>query len=240
MAKLGVNIDHVATIREVRKATYPDPVYAALEAERGGADNITCHLREDRRHVQERDVKLLKEMIRTELNLEMAATQEMTRFALELKPETVTLVPERREELTTEGGIDLVHTGDQLPRTIMSLKEAGIAVSLFIDPEIDSVKMAHRLGANAVELHTGTYALAERKGEKERELLRILESAQFANKLKLEVHAGHGLNEQNIASLVKMGQFHSFQVGHAIVGNALIVGMERSVRQVKRLIDTNR
>jgi pyridoxine 5-phosphate synthase len=236
MAKLGVNVDHIATLRQVRRATFPDPVIAAGIAELAGADNITCHLREDRRHIQDRDVGILRSTVKTELNLEMAQTQEMLRLAMEFKPHVVTLVPERREELTTEGGLDVSRDSDSLGSSISLLREAGIRVSLFIDPEADAVKLAHRLGAQEIEIHTGRYANAARPSDAERELIRIQEAVQFASKLKINVHAGHGLNYHNIAPLARMENIQSFQIGHAIVAQAAFVGLETAVRQMKALV----
>jgi pyridoxine 5-phosphate synthase len=236
MTKLGVNIDHVATIRQARRGKYPEPLTAALEAELAGADNITCHLREDRRHIMDRDVRLLKEAVRIPLNLEMAATAEMIRLALEFKPDVVTLVPERREELTTEGGLDLAQQPESFAKSVALLRESGITVSLFVDPDPDSIKLAHRLGAHAVEIHTGRFANALRATEAERELNRIEEAIQFGQKLKLDVHAGHGLNYQNIGEIAALPHIDSFQIGHAIVAQALFVGFGEAVRRMKSLI----
>ncbi len=237
MARLGINIDHVATLRQQRKTTYPDPVSAAAMAEFNGADNITCHLREDRRHVQDRDVRLLRETVQTELNFEMAATQEMVRFALDIKPNVVTLVPERREELTTEGGLDLSLLGDSFTRSIALLREAGIIVSLFIDPEPGSVKLAHRMGAQAVEIHTGKYANTVRADDKGRELERIREAVNFSQKLRLTVHAGHGLHYHNIQEVAAIPGIESFQIGHGVVAQALYIGLGPAVREMKNLIE---
>jgi pyridoxine 5-phosphate synthase len=240
MVKLGVNIDHVATLRQQRKGRFPDPVTAAAMAELGGADNITCHLREDRRHIQDRDLRILRDTIQTELNLEMAATQEMLRMALEIKPEVVTLVPEKRQELTTEGGLDLATQGESLAKAVGMLREAGLAVSLFVDPNPDAIKLAHRTGAQAVEIHTGRYANARRPDEAKRELARIVEAVTFAAKLRMGVHAGHGLDYHNIAAVASIGSVESFQIGFAIVSQALWVGFERAVREMRERIVTAR
>ncbi|MFH1263364.1 MAG: pyridoxine 5'-phosphate synthase [Pseudomonadota bacterium] len=240
MVKLGVNIDHVATLRQQRKGRYPDPVTAAAWAELGGADNITCHLREDRRHIQDRDLKVLRDTIQTELNLEMAATQEMLRTALEVKPEVVTLVPEKRQELTTEGGLDLVTHGESVGKAVGMLREAGLMVSLFVDPNPETIKLAHRTGAQAVEIHTGRYAEARKPDEKKRELARVLEAVTFATKLRLSVHAGHGLDYQNVEAVAQIRPIESFQIGFAIVSRALFVGLEEAVREMKRLIVASR
>lgn len=236
MAKLGVNIDHVATLRQARQTVYPDPVTAVGLAELAGADNITCHLREDRRHVQDRDVRLLKEVVQTELNLEMAATQEMLRLALEFRPDVVTLVPEKRQELTTEGGLDLLTQGESLAQAVALLRESGIYVSLFIDPNPDAIKLAHRTGAQSVEIHTGRYADAPQPADQNRELQRIKESVAFAKKLKLSVHAGHGLSYHNIRPVAAIQEIESFQIGHAIVAQALFVGFGKAVQQMKALV----
>lgn len=240
MVKLGVNIDHVATIRQSRSTKYPDPLTAALMAEGAGADNITCHLREDRRHIQDRDVRLLSETLQTPLNLEMAATQETLRSALELKPSVVTLVPERRQELTTEGGLDLIGHGESIGKAVSLLREAGITVSLFIDPEVDSVKIAHRLGAHAVEIHTGRYADARRPADAARELVRIQESVVFASKLRLTVHAGHGLTLLNVEPVARIRAIESFQIGHALISRAIFVGISQAVREMKDLLVASR
>jgi len=236
VARLGVNIDHIATLRQVRQARYPDPVTAASIAELAGADNITCHLREDRRHIQDRDVKLLREVVQTHLNLEIAATQEMIRFALELKPQVVTLVPEKRQELTTEGGLDLISQSETIGKAIVLLREVGIKVSLFVNPDLDSIKLSHRLGAQVVEIHTGRYADADGHNEVQRELSRVQEAVAFATKLRLSVHAGHGLHYQNIETMASIEQIESFQIGHSIVARAVLVGFEQAVREMKSLI----
>ncbi len=236
MPRLGVNIDHVATVRQARGTKYPDPVAAALLAETAGADNITCHLREDRRHVQDRDVKILREVIQTELNLEMAATPEMIRTAMEIRPDVVTLVPERRQELTTEGGLDLASLGEPFIKSVALLREAGILVSLFVDADVEAIKLAHRSGAHAVEVHTGRYADAPDIAESRRELARVQEAVNLASKLRLSVHAGHGLHYTNIQPVAGLSQIESFQIGHAVVARALLVGFEAAVREMKQLI----
>ncbi len=240
MVKLGVNIDHVATLRQARRGRFPDPVTAAAIAELGGADNITCHLREDRRHIQDRDLRMLRDTIQTELNLEMAATQEMIRMALEVKPETVTLVPEKRQELTTEGGLDLAAHGDSIAKAVGMLREAGFTVSLFIDPNPDAIKLAHRTGAQAVEIHTGRYAEARRAEDKKRELGRIAEAAVFATKLRMSVHAGHGLDYHNVEPVAALRHVESYQIGFSIMSKALFVGLEKAVAEMKSLIVAGR
>jgi pyridoxine 5-phosphate synthase len=226
-----VNVDHVATVRQARRASYPDPVEAALLAERAGADQITVHLREDRRHIQDRDVEVLRRVVQTELNLEMAATQEMVSFALKLSPDSVTFVPERREEITTEGGLDVVQHRDQLTRFIRLLRDSDIRVSLFIDPDLDQVRAAHKLDAHAIELHTGSYAEAQPRAKKE-ELGRLRDAAKLASKLELEVAAGHGLHYTNTIPVVQITEIEELNIGHSIVARALMTGMESAVRDM--------
>jgi pyridoxine 5-phosphate synthase len=235
-ARLGVNVDHVATLRQVRRATYPDPVAAAVLAELAGADQITIHLREDRRHIQERDLQVLRKTLATRLNLEMAVAQEMLRIAYEVKPDMVTLVPERREELTTEGGLDVVSGRDAVRKAVKTLKDAEIEVSLFIDPDLDQVKAAHRAEAHAVELHTGRYCDARLASDRRRELNRILDATKAAAKLGLKVAAGHGLNYQNVLPVAAIAEIEELNIGHAIVAHAVLVGMERAVREMKALL----
>ena len=235
-ARLGVNVDHVATLRQVRRATYPDPVAAAVMAELAGADQITIHLREDRRHVQERDLTVLRKTVTTRLNLEMAVAQEMLRIAYEQKPDMVTLVPERREELTTEGGLDAVGGRDAVRKAVKTLRDAEIEVSLFIDPDPDQVKAAHRAEAQVVELHTGRYCEARLAADRRRELNRLLDATKAAAKLGLRVAAGHGLNYQNVLPVAAVEEIEELNIGHAIVAHAVLVGMERAVREMKALL----
>jgi pyridoxine 5-phosphate synthase len=235
-ARLGVNVDHVATLRQVRRTAYPDPAAAAMLAELAGADQITIHLREDRRHVQDRDLKIMRSTVTTRLNLEMAATQEMVKTAYEVRPDECTLVPERREELTTEGGLDAVSGRDSLRKLVKTLRDAEIQVSLFIDPDLDQVKAAHRVEAEIVEIHTGRYCDARLASDRRRELARIVDAAKAGTKLGLKVAAGHGLNYQNILPLAAVQEIEEFNIGHAIVARAVLVGMERAVREMKDLI----
>jgi pyridoxine 5-phosphate synthase len=235
-ARLGVNVDHVATVRQARRSTYPDPVEAALLAEKAGADQITVHLREDRRHIQERDVEVLRQVVKTELNLEMAATQDMVALALRYRPDTVTLVPERREEVTTEGGLDVVTQRDAVQRAIRLLQDGNIRVSLFIDPDLDQVRMAHKLDADAVELHTGRYAEARGFEARTAELGRIRDAAKAAQKLGLAVAAGHGLNYVNTVPVGRIAEIAELNIGHAIVARATMYGMEDSVRAMLQLM----
>jgi pyridoxine 5-phosphate synthase len=229
--RLGVNVDHVATVRQARRAAYPDPVEAALLAERAGADQITVHLREDRRHIQDRDVEILRRVVQTELNLEMAATQEMVSIALKLSPDTVTFVPERREEVTTEGGLDVIQHRDQLSRFIRLLRDSDIRVSLFIDPDLDQVRAAHKLDAHAIELHTGRYAEAQSRAKKE-ELQRLRDASKLASKLEMMVAAGHGLHYTNTTAVTQIAEIQELNIGHSIVARALMTGMEAAVRDI--------
>ena len=234
--RLGVNVDHVATLRQSRRTAYPDPVQAAMLAELAGADQITIHLREDRRHIQERDLSVMRKTVRVLLNLEMAATQEMVKIAYEAKPDVCTLVPERREELTTEGGLDVAANRDAVRTVVKTLKDAEMAVSLFIDPDVDQVRAAHRVEADVVEIHTGRYCDARLAQDRRRELARIVDAAKAAAKLGLRVAAGHGLNYQNVTPVAAVSEIEEFNIGHAIVGHAVLVGMERAVREMKELL----
>jgi pyridoxine 5-phosphate synthase len=233
--RLHVNIDHVATLRQARGTRYPDPVWAAALAELAGADGITVHLREDRRHIQDRDVRLLRESVGSVLNLEMAATDEMVEIALALRPDVVTLVPEKREERTTEGGIDLVGHREAVARAAQRLGAAGIPVSLFIDPTRQAVEAAQALGAPRIELHTGYYCeVAEGVDERrfEAELVRLVEAAEQGVRLRLHVAAGHGLNVQNVGRVAAIRGVTELNIGHAIVARAVLLGMERAVAEM--------
>ena len=240
MAKLGVNIDHVATVRQARGTVEPDPVLAASLAELAGADGITMHLREDRRHMQDRDLNLLRETVRTRLNLEMAATQEMVKIALEVKPDMVTLVPEKRAELTTEGGLEVKLAREELSKYIRLLQDGEIAVSLFIDPNIDQVKAAHKVGADYIEIHTGRYAEARNRKEEDREYNDILNSVKIASKLKLGINAGHGLDYWNIKRLLQIEEIEEYNIGHSIISRAVIVGVDKAVRDMVEIIKTGK
>lgn len=233
---LGVNIDHVATLREARRGVEPDPVMAATLAILGGSDGITVHLREDRRHINDRDLKLLREMVPVELNLEMAATDEMVRIAVQSRPDMVTLVPEKRQELTTEGGLDVIGQKEHVKETVKKFHDAGIPVSLFINPHIMDVDVSKETGADMVEIHTGLYSNA--KGEKQRdELRRVVEAARVANRLDLLTNAGHGLNYFNVKNIVGIEGLRGLYIGHSIISRAVLVGMERAVREMSDLID---
>ena len=235
-ARLGVNIDHIATLRQARKARYPDPVTAAAMAELGGAHQITLHLREDRRHIQDRDLRILRETVKTALNLEMGATAELVKIAYETKPDIATLVPERREELTTEGGLDVVGQRDPVRKVVKTLRDAEIEVSLFIDPDIDQVRAAHKADASRIELHTGRFCDARSARERQAELGRIVDCAKAASKLGMNVAAGHGLNYQNVEAVARIEEIRELNIGHSIVARAVLVGMERAVREMLELI----
>lgn len=230
--RLGVNVDHVATLRQARKVGYPDPVTAAAFAELAGAGQITVHLREDRRHIQERDLRLLRETVRTMLNLEMAATQDMVKLAWEYKPDVVTLVPERREELTTEGGLDVAGQKDQIAKVVKTLGDGEIVTSLFIDPDLDQVKAAHKVGAQRVELHTGRYCEARDAEDRQREYGRIVDAAKSATRLGMGCAAGHGLHYDNVGPIARIAEIDELNIGHGIIARAVLVGMERAVRDM--------
>jgi len=236
--RLGVNVDHVATLRQARRIDTPDPVQAALLAERGGADGITVHLREDRRHIQERDVELLRERIRTKLNLEMAVTEEMVRLAERFRPDDACFVPERREELTTEGGLDVVAHRARIKEAVKRFQAHGIRVSLFIDPERSQIEVSREAGAHGVEIHTGRYCDAS--GDKTRELEQVAAAAALAHRLGLEVHGGHGLNYQNVLPIARIPEIVELNIGHSIVARAVMVGMERAVGEMKQILRTAR
>ncbi len=234
--RLGVNVDHVATVRQARRARYPDPVTAAALAEVAGAHQITIHLREDRRHIQDRDLRVLRETVQTELNLEMAATQEMVKIAYEHKPDMVTLVPERREEVTTEGGLDVNGQREQLRQYVKGLRDGDLKVSLFIDPDLDQVRASHKCDVDQVELHTGRFCEARDAKERARELSRIVDAAKAAAKLGMRVAAGHGLNYENVDRVAAIEEIEELNIGHAIVARAVLVGFERATREMLELM----
>lgn len=235
MVRLGVNVDHVATVRQARRADQPDPVEAALLAERAGADGITVHLREDRRHIQERDVELMRERLETKINLEMAVTPAMVAFAAALGPDDACFVPEKREELTTEGGLDVAAHKGKIEEAVRRLQDCGIRVSLFIDPEQSQLEASKEIGAHAVEIHTGAYCNAARS-EHEKELAAIVRASALAQSLGLEVHAGHGLNYDNVLPIAAIPPIVELNIGHSIIARAVIVGIERAVREMKELL----
>ena len=235
MIQLGFNIDHIATVRQARGTTYPSPIHAALLAESSGADSITLHLREDRRHIQDRDVEILREILQTRMNLESAVTQEMVEFALRIRPQDICLVPERREELTTEGGLDVIAHFDRIRAACSKLRDAGIRVSLFIDADTVQIEAAAKAGAPVIEIHTGHYANLHGE-EREEEILRIENAVQSAMALGLKVNAGHGLDYHNVQRIAAMAGVEELNIGHAIVARALFVGLPEAVRSMKQLM----
>jgi pyridoxine 5-phosphate synthase len=235
--KLGVNVDHIATIREARKTDEPDPVAAAVLAELAGADGITIHLRGDRRHIQERDLELLRRTLRTRLNLEAAATPQMTAIASAHKPDQVTLVPERREEITTEGGLDVLLNQNLVRKTAVDLREAGIGVSVFVDPDYDQIKAIAKLQIGCIEINTAKYSEAGRSERAAAEADAVAQAARAAAKLGLRVFAGHGLDYRNVRRIVAIPEIEELNIGHAIVARAALVGMERAVREMKALLE---
>ncbi|MFH2066701.1 MAG: pyridoxine 5'-phosphate synthase [Pseudomonadota bacterium] len=236
MAGLAVNVDHVATLREARKASYPDPVAAALIAEVAGADGIVVHLREDRRHIQDRDVRILRSVVQTKLILEMAATVEMVGIALDIQPDLVTLVPEKQEELTTEGGLDMIVHKHNVAETVETLQNSGIPVSIFIDPDPEQIKLAHRANASMIEIHTGTFCEAATPSKKDAAFDRIVNAVKFAHKLKLGINAGHGICYNTIKDFHGLDEIDEFSIGHSIVSRAVLTGMEAAVREMRDLI----
>jgi pyridoxine 5-phosphate synthase len=238
MPRLGVNIDHVATVRQARGVLYPDPVAAAGIVELAGANGIVCHLREDRRHIQDRDLRILREIIQTRLNLEMAATEEMIRIALATKPNIVTLVPEKREELTTEGGLDVIKFFPSLKKAIQRLQKGGIPVSLFVDPKKDQIKASEGVGAEVIEIHTGHYCDAKTPLQEDEELKKILDAVAEASHRNLQIAAGHGLNYVNVQRIAEIKEIEELNIGHSIIARAVLVGLDRAVREMIALIKT--
>lgn len=237
MTKVAINVDHVATVRQARMAKYPDPVAAAVLAELGGAQGIVVHLREDRRHIQNRDVEVLRQVVKTHLNLEMAVTEEIIAFALRIKPDRCTLVPEKREELTTEGGLDVVGQEERIKSAVDRLHEGGIEVSIFIDPEISQVQAAYRVKSDIVELHTGIFAGAPTLEKRQKAFRALQDAAKLAWELGLKVHAGHGVDYSNILDLREINEIGEFSIGHAVVARAVLVGMEKAVRDMVCLVE---
>ncbi|MCK5915222.1 MAG: pyridoxine 5'-phosphate synthase [Deltaproteobacteria bacterium] len=236
MVKLGVNVDHVATVRQARGISEPDPVTAALLAELGGADGITVHLREDRRHIRERDVRVLKETIKTRLNLELALAPEILEFALKIKPYAATFVPEKREELTTEGGLDVISHRKKLEPVIKKFQESGIVVSLFIDPDLKQIEAAAAIGAQYIEIHTGRYCDAKTEAETNHEFSLIDQACISATNFGLRVNAGHGLNYRNVSEIACLPDIEELNIGHSIIGHSIFVGIEQAVREMKALL----
>jgi pyridoxine 5-phosphate synthase len=236
MARLGVNVDHVATLRQARGGTDPDPLAAAVLVELAGADGIVVHLREDRRHIQDRDLRLLREMTRTKLDLEMAADGEMVKIALNIRPDLVTLVPEKRQELTTEGGLDVAGQRDRIQGIVTLLHNGGIPVSVFIEPDLTQVKAAHKISADFVELHTGRYANATRSKEADTEFEAITQAARLSYKLGIGVNAGHGLNYRNVKRLTHIPEIVEYNIGHSIIARSVLVGLVKAVKEMKALL----
>ncbi|MBJ9986858.1 pyridoxine 5'-phosphate synthase [Acinetobacter sp. S40] len=239
-ALLGVNIDHVATLRQARGTTYPDPVQAALVCEQAGAEGITLHLREDRRHIQDDDVRRMRPLLNTHMNLEMAVTEEMVQFAKEIKPQHVCFVPERRQEVTTEGGLDVVGQLEKIKAATQALAEIGCEVSLFIDADLAQIDAAIACGAPTIELHTGAYADAENEQAQRAELERIIQGAEYAASKGLIVNAGHGLNLDNVAPIAAIPQIHELNIGHSIIAESIFVGLAQAVQQMKTAIQAAR
>jgi pyridoxine 5-phosphate synthase len=235
MLRLGVNVDHVATVRQARRAEVPDPVEAALLAEQAGADGITVHLREDRRHIQERDVERLRERTRTKMNLEMAVTPAMVTYAQKIRPADACFVPEKREELTTEGGLDVIAHRTRVKEAVTRLQDCGVHVSLFIDPEAAQIEAACETGAHAIEIHTGTYCNASGAG-REQERQAIVRAAFLARSLGVEVHAGHGLDYDNVLPIAQIPEIVELNIGHSIIARAVMVGISQAVREMKELL----
>lgn len=236
MPRLGVNVDHVATIREARRINYPDPVAAAALAEMAGAECIVVHLREDRRHIKDRDLVILRQTVQTALNMEMAATEEMIRIATEIRPDVATLVPEKREELTTEGGLDVVGNRERVEGAVKALKRAGIKVSLFIDPDVEQLEASHAVGGDAIEIHTGLYCEAKTAEAVNEALQKVIVAARRAHGLGLEVKAGHGLHYFNVRRIADIPEIVELSIGHSIVARAVMAGMEQAVRDMIALI----
>ena len=236
MPTLGVNIDHVATLREARAGTEPEPLFAALMVQSAGAESIVAHLREDRRHIKERDLYLLKETLEVKLNLEMSVAEDIVDIACEVKPNQATLVPERRQELTTEGGLDALSGFKKIKQAVSKLQKNGICVSLFIDPDIKQIAAAKNTGVNMIELHTGGYSLAKSKKEQDRYFHELEMAARYAKSKRLHVFAGHGLNYYNVSRVSRIKEVEELNIGHSIVSRAVLVGLERAVKEMKALI----
>ncbi|MBI3009329.1 MAG: pyridoxine 5'-phosphate synthase [Candidatus Omnitrophica bacterium] len=236
MIKLGVNIDHVATLRQARKAAEPEPVAAAIICELAGCDSITVHLREDRRHINERDVELLKKVLKVKLNLEMSISPEIAAVACSIKPEQSTIVPERRQEITTEGGLDVIKDEANISKVVKRLADSGVKVSLFIDPVKEQIETSKKIGAEFIELHTGSFANSKTESEIEAELERLKVSAQFASKIGLRVNAGHGITYLNVQRIVEIPEIEELNIGHSIISRAVLVGLDRAVREMLDLM----
>jgi len=236
MAGLAVNVDHIATLREARKVSYPEPVAAAVLAELAGADGIVVHLRKDRRHIQDRDVRILRKVVQTKLILEMASTSEMVGIALDIKPDLVTLVPEKKEELTTEGGLDLFVHKNSVAETVGSLQDNGIPVSIFIDPAPEQIKLAYKINASTVEIHTGTFCDATTPQKRDQAFDKIVDAVKLSHKLKLKINAGHGICYNTIKAFNGLYEIDEFSIGHSIISRAVFTGMEKAVKDMLALI----
>ncbi len=234
--RLGVNIDHIATLRQARMTDEPDPVYAAVIAELAGADGITIHMRQDRRHIQEKDLDLLRKIVKTKLNLEMAVSMDMVKIALKYKPDTCTLVPESPEEVTTSGGLDMLMFGDKVVEVAGNLKAAGLEVSVFIDPDIDQIKACHRMGIKMIELNTGEYAKSWKTSFAMIEIEKIKKAVQYAHKLNFKIYGGHGLTYRNVGPIAEIEEIEEMNIGHSIISNAAFIGLENAVKKMKELI----
>jgi len=235
--KLAVNVDHFATIREARRSREPEPILTALLAEQAGAVGIVCHLRGDRRHIKERDLRLLREVVKTKLNLEMAATEEMKKITLSIKPDIVSLVPEREEELTTEGGLDVISNEKHLALFIQDLKNAGIKVSIFVDPDLKQIEVCRKVGVSLIEINTGKYADLKQGEESQKALDEIKKAAEYGHKLGLEIHAGHGLDYKNVCPVAAIPEITEFSIGFSIVARSAIAGIEKAVKEMIDLIE---
>jgi len=236
MPELGVNIDHVATVRQARMTNEPDPVWAAALAQLGGADCITLHLREDRRHIIDRDLEILRQTVTAKVNLEMACDEDVTQIACRVNPDQTTLVPERREEITTEGGLDIVGQRDRVSQVVDRLREAGVSVSLFLDPDPAQIAAAAEMNVQAVELHTGQYALAAPGAARDEQLDILRTASRQIRQAGMTLHAGHGLTYQNVCPVAQIEDMHELNIGHSIIARAIMVGMEKAVRQMKELV----
>ncbi len=239
MAQLGVNIDHIATLRQARREFDPDPVFAAQICERAGADSIVAHLREDRRHINENDIRRLRKAVKTRLNLEMSLNEEIVRIVLSVKPHQATLVPEKRAELTTEGGLDAARHFGRIQKTVQKLQKAGIEVSLFIDPVRKQIVRSKESGVSIIELHTGRYACAKTACARRRELDQIKQMTAFASRIGLTVNAGHGLKYHNVEAIARIPGIEELNIGHSIISRAVFVGLERAVREMKQIVTSN-
>jgi pyridoxine 5-phosphate synthase len=237
MPELGVNIDHIATIRQARRTYEPDPVWAAALAVLGGADCITLHLREDRRHINDRDLRVLKETVYVKLNLEMSCNEDILAIALQAKPDQATLVPERREEITTEGGLDIIVHASRVADAVRRLRDTGVSVSLFLDPDPRQIEQAARFNADAVELHTGQYAESRPGATRQKELEKLQSAGALVRRAGMALHAGHGLNYHNVRPVAAIDDMHELNIGHSIVARAVMVGFQQAVREMKQLLD---